>query len=135
MTMSVSFRPQVTQAPTVIQQAKANEYKEDLNQVETDVKNNQISDISAMTQRMQIESKLQDTKVAPVKYVEELKPQNTQESAKVSESNSVSTPNTVTDVIKNFHRGVQHNNHERSQVLFDQMNQYAMSNRILHGLF
>lgn len=135
MTMSVSFRPQVTMAPTVIQQAQANECKEDLKVVDSELKDSQITDISAMTKRMQIESKLQDTKVAPVKYVEELKPIQPQDTAKVSETGSVNTPNSVTDVIKNFHRGIKPTNNERSQVLFNQMNQYAMSNRILHGLF
>lgn len=133
MVTNVSFRPQVSQAPTVIQQAQTQQCKEDLKQLESDVKNNQITDISAMTQRMQIESQMQDSKVAPVKYVEEIAPQNTQ-TAKVSESGNV-TPNTVTDVIKNFHKGKQHSQAERSQMLFDQMNMYAASNRILHGLF
>ncbi|GEM_PF-6864243 len=136
MSMQVSFRAQVAQAPTVIQQAQTNESKEDLNKLKTDTQNNQLTDIAAMTQKMQIESKMQDAKAEPVKYVEDVKPQPSTDTAKVSESGSVSTPNTVTDVIKNFHRGErQYNNNQRAQVLFDQMNQYAMSNRILHGLF
>lgn len=137
MAMQVSFRAQVAQTPTVIQQAQKNESKEDLNKLQTDVKNNQMTDIAAMTQKMQIESKMQDAKAEPVKYVEEVKPQQpSTETEKVSGTGAASTPNNVTDVIKNFHRGErQYNNNQRAQVLFDQMNQYAMSNRILHGLF
>jgi len=134
MVAGVTYRPQVTQAPPVIQQAQAQECKANLQQVENESKNGQITDISAMTQRMQLESKLQDAKVSPVKYVEEVAPQNTQ-TAKVSESGNVNTPKDVTDVIKNFHKGKQYSNNERSQMLFDQMNMYAASNRILHGLF
>lgn len=133
MTTNVSFRPQVTLAPTVVQQAKANECRENLNKVDKDVRNNQISDISAMTQRMQIESQLQDTKVAPVKYVEEVKPQKW-EPAQV-ESASATKPSNVNDVIAKFHRGAQPTRHQQSQVLMDQMNMFAASNMVLHGLF
>ena len=134
MVTGISFRPQVTMAPPVVKQAEANNCREKLNEVETDVKNNQITDISAMTQRMQLESKLQDTKVAPVKYVEETKPQ-TIEPAKVSDVGAMSSPKDITDVIKKFHKGVQPSKFERSQVLMDQMNLYAASNMVLHGLF
>ncbi len=133
MTTSVSFRPQVSLAPTVVQQAKANECRENLNKVDKDVQNNQISDISAMTQRMQIESQLQDTKVAPVKYVEEIKPQQA-EPAKVGEA-SATKPADVKDVIAKFHKGVQPSKYQQSQVLMDQMNMFAASNMVLHGLF
>ena len=134
MVTSVSFRPQVSLAPTVVQQAEASNCREKLNEVKTDARNNEITDISAMTQRMQLESKLQDTKVAPVKYVEEIKPQQTNEVAKSAE-NVATKPKTVTDVIKNFHNGKQMSKVEQSQVLTNQMNMLAASNMILHGLF
>lgn len=134
MVTSVSFRPQVSLAPTVVQQSEANNCREKLNKVETDAKNNQITDISAMTQRMQLESQLQDTKVAPVKYVEEIKPQQTHEVAKTAET-VATKPKTVTDVIKNFHNGKQLSRVEQSQVLTNQMNMMAASNMVLHGLF
>ena len=133
MTTNVSFRPQVSLAPTVVQQAKANECRENLNKVDKDVRNNQISDISAMTQRMMIESQLQDTKVAPVKYVEKVEPQKW-EPAQVGNV-SATKPSNVNDVIAKFHRGVQPSKHQQSQVLMDQMNMFAASNMILHGLF
>ncbi len=134
MVTSVSFRPQISMAPTVVQQAETNNCREKLNQVETDVKNNQITDISAMTQRMQLESQMQDAKVAPVKYVEEVKPQQTNEVAKPAET-VATKPKTVTDVIKNFHNGKQLSKVDQSQVLTNQMNMMAASNMILHGLF
>ncbi len=134
MATSISFRPQVTMAPPVIKQAEANNCKEQLNKVESDVKNNQITDISAMTQRMQLESQLQDTKVAPVTYVEEIKPQPTQ-SPQAAENAASIKPKTVTDVIAKFHKGQQASKVEQSQVLTNQMNMMAASNMILHGLF
>ena len=133
MTTNVSFRPQVSLAPTVVQQSKANECRENLNKVDKDVRNNQISDISAMTQRMMIESQLRDTKVAPVKYVEKVEPQKW-EPAQVGNV-SATKPSNVTDVIAKFHRGAQPSKHQQSQVLMDQMNMFAASNMILHGLF
>lgn len=131
MTTSVSLRPQVTMAPPVIQQAKADNCKAELNRLESDVKNNRVSDISAMTQRMMLESQLNDTKVEPVKYVEEIKPC---EPSKTSDCASTA-PKNITDVIAKFHRGKQPSKVEQSQVLFNQMDMFAASNRILHGLF
>ena len=133
MVTSVSFRPQVTYAAPVVKQAEANDCREKLNEVKNDVRNNQISDISAMTQKMQIESKLQDTKVAPVKYVEEIKTQAWQPTP--SERIDATKPNTVTDVIAKFHKGEQPSKVEQSNVLTSQMNMLAASNMILHGLF
>ena len=73
MTSFMAIRPQVNVAPTVTQQADANNYKAELNKVDSDVKKNQISDIAAMTKKTDLESKLNDTKTEPVKYVEDVK--------------------------------------------------------------
>lgn len=122
----------------VVQQAKAKSCKEELNRVETDVRNNQISDITAMTQRMQLESQLNDTKVAPVKYVEEVKPQIYQTAQSAADVDTIK-PKNVMDVIGKFHQNTNYatapSKHERSQVMANQLNQMAISNRILHGLF
>lgn len=134
MVANVSFRPQITMAPPVIKQAEANNCREKLNEVETDVKNNQITDISAMTQRMQLESQLQDTKVAPVKYVEETKPQSLQP-AEASKNAYATKPASINDVIAKFHKGQQPSKVEQTQVLTNQMNMLAASNMVLHGLF
>jgi hypothetical protein len=131
MTTSVSFRPQVTLAKSVVNQAKANYCKEGLNNVEKAVQNNKLTDISAMTQRMQLESQLNETKVAPVKFVEEIKPQPLQ-TAKVADVGGIKN---VTDVIKNFHKGKVASKADQAQVLTNQMNMIAASNMILHGLF
>ena len=132
MVASVSFRPQVTMSAPVVQQAKAENCKEELNRLDSDVKKNRVSDISAMTQRMMLESQLNDTKVEPVKYVEELKP--TENSPATSNAADI-TPKNVTDVIAKFHKGKQPSKVEQSQVLMNQMDMFATSNRLLHGLF
>ena len=136
MTVGVSLRPQVAVAPTPVQQACVNNCKEEMKQVKTAVQNNQITDIAAMTQKMQIESTLNDAKTAPVTYVEKTKPiEVPSDTTKVAEAGSLAKPENITDVIKNFRKGgEQYSNHERSQMLMDQMNQFAMNNRILHGL-
>ena len=134
MATSVTFRPQVSLAPTVVQQSEANNCREKLNKVETDARNNQITDISAMTQRMQIESQLRDTKVAPVKYVEEIKPK-VMHTAQPSDYSVSTRPKTVTDVIARMHNGKVPSKVEQSQVLANEMNLMAASNRVLHGLF
>lgn len=134
MTTSVSFRPQVSLAPTVTQQSDANNFKAALNQLQTDFNNNEVSDIAAMTQKTDLESKLNETKAEPVKYVEDVK------TNKTSDGNSVEQSKVVTDpafekTIKNLQSGKQYSLNEREQMLTSQMNQMAMNNRILHGLF
>ncbi|MCD8378555.1 MAG: hypothetical protein LUB59_07195 [Candidatus Gastranaerophilales bacterium] len=134
MTTNISFRPQVGMAPTVTQQADANNYRAELNQVDTDVKNYEISDIAAMTRRTDLESKLQETKAAPVKYVEDVNP------IKTSETDSTEFVKTVTNpgfenTVKNLQNGKQYSLNERDLMLTNQMNQMAVNNRILHGLF
>ena len=134
MTANISFRPQTTMSAPVVQQSKAESCKEELNRINADIRNNRVSDIAGMTQRMQVESELNDTKVPTVKYVEEIKPQQntTQNVSKPGK------PQDITDVIKKFHKSYQSNpisNHDYSQMMTDKMNQLAISNRILHGLF
>ena len=133
MATSVSYRPQVRLTMPVVKQTEVNSCRENLREVKKAVKENQLTDISAMTQRMEIESKLNDAKVSPVKFVEEIRPQET-ELAKVAEPTTLTTPKTVTDVIAKFHKGNQPSKHEQSQVLMNQMNMFAASNMVLHGL-
>jgi len=135
MTTSVSLiRPQVNTAPTVTQQADASKFKSELNQVNTDVKNNQISDIAAMTKKTDLESKLNETKAEPVKYVEDTKTQKTSETDKTEESKNVTNPG-FENAVKNLQNGKQYSLNEKDLMLTNQMNQMAINNRILHGLF
>ncbi len=134
MVANVSFRPQITMAQPDIKQAQARNFKVRMNEVESDAKNNQITDISAMTQRMQLESQLNDTKVEPVKYVEDTQPKSIQTVQSI-ESAAEIKPNNVTDVIAKFHKGKQPSKVEQSQVLTNQMSMMAASNMVLHGLF
>lgn len=134
MTASVSFRPQITLSAPVVQQSKSRNCKEELNRIDADVRNNRITNFTGMTERMRVESQLYDTKVAPVKYVEEIKPQHnsSQDVARIGK------PKNINDVIRKFHTSHQTNtisNHDYSMMMTDKMNQLAISNRILHGLF
>jgi len=135
MATAVTFRPQVCNAPTVVQQSRARACRENLNKVEEGVRKNELSDIAGMTERMQLESQLNEAKVAPVKYVEEIKPQESLQTAKVSETSAMTKPKNVTDVIRNFHNGKQESRADRANVISQQMNMMAVNNMILHGLF
>lgn len=134
MTTNVSFRPQVSIAPTVTQQADANNYKAALNQLKADYNNNQVSDIAAMTQKTNLESKLQETKAEPVKYVEDVNAPKTSDVNSTEQSKVVTNP-AFEKTVKNLQNGKQYSLNEREQMLTSQMNQMAMNNRILHGLF
>ena len=117
MVAAVSFRPQVYMTSTnSVKQEAINNGKSELNEIKSEVKNNQLSDISAMTQRMQIESKIQDAKTEP-------------------ENIDATKPKTITDVIAKMHKGQVASKPEQTDVLTNQMNMFATSNRILHGLF
>lgn len=129
----VSFTPKISMAKPVIRQSEANLCKENLNRVEKAVRKFQISDIGAMTEKIQLNSKLNETKVSPIKYVEEIKPQNI--SSRSNENLSVgSVQPGIENVIKKFHKQNAPSNHEKAQVLTEQMNMLATSNMILHGL-
>lgn len=130
---TITFRPQITMSKPVVRQAEADFCRENLNRVEKAVHNNNVSDIGAMTEKIRLETNLNDTKVPPVKYVEEIKPQNIQ-TQKVDNSDLISSPHGITDVIKSFHKKNTPSKHEQSQVLFNQMNMLAANNMVLHGL-
>lgn len=130
----MAIRPQVNVAPTVTQQADANNFKAELNKVDTDVKNNQISDIAAMTKKTDLESKLNDTKAEPVKYVEDVKTKNVESTDKADETKNVTNPG-FENTVKKLQNGKQYSLNEKSMMLTNQMNQMAINNRILHGLF
>lgn len=134
MTSFMAIRPQVNVAPTVTQQADANNYKAELNKVDSDVKNNQISDIAAMTKKTDLESKLNDTKAEPVKYVEDVKTSDVKSADKTENAKNVTNPG-FESTIKNLQNGKQYSLNEKSMMLTNQMNQMAINNRILHGLF
>ena len=136
MVAAVSFRPQVYMTSTnSVKQEAINNGKSELNEIKSEVKNNQLSDISAMTQRMQIESKIQDAKTEPVKYDEEIKQKQRTDFAQQKENIDATKPKTITDVIAKMHKGQVASKPEQTDVLTNQMNMFATSNRILHGLF
>jgi hypothetical protein len=134
MTTSVSFRPQVSLAPTVTQQSDAKEFKSALNQLKQDYNNNQVGDIAMMTKRTDLENKIQDTKTEPVKYVEDVKTNKPSDTSSTEQIKTVTNP-AFDKTIKNLQNGKQYSLNEREQMLTSQMNQMAINNRLLHGLF
>lgn len=134
MVTSVSLRPQVNLAYHPVKEAVTRNCREQLNNVQKAVRNHQISDLGAMAQKMQLNTQIQAAKVPPVRYIEEIKPQNLQAAAKTSDVGSLTKPKTITDVIRRFHNGAQPSKHEQSQVLANQMDMFAANNMVLHGL-
>lgn len=132
MTKSISLmRPQVNNVPTVTQQFDADNIKAELNMVDDDVNNCRISDIAAMTKKTNLESKLNDTKAAPVKYVEDYAISKAPEAD--DEISCVSTPD-FENTVKNLQDGKQYSLSEKDLMLTNQLNQMALNNKILHGL-
>ena len=131
MSGTISFiKPRLNTAPTVTQQAAANNLKTELDTVISEVKNYQISDIAAMTRRTNLESKLSDTKAAPVKFVDDVKTVKTDK----TEESYVTNPD-FENAVKSLRESKQYSLNEKDKMLTEQMNQMALNNKILHGLF
>ena len=79
MTTSISFRPQINISPNFAQKSEAIQFKVALEQIKTDYQNNQTTDIGFMTQKTNLESKIQETKTEPIKLVEDIKPSESTE--------------------------------------------------------
>ena len=133
MTTSISFRPQINISPNFAQKSEANQFKVALEQIKTDYQNNQTTDIGFMTQKTNLESKIQETKTEPIKLVEDIKPSESTE--KTSEAKVLATDPAFDKTVKNLQNGKQYSLNERDKILTNQMNQFAINNRILHGLF
>ena len=129
MTLAVRFRPRVNFCANAVQQAQINAAQENLENLR------EMGDtgIAGMTARIKAQEALFDSKVPPVQEVAEEKPLQ-HYSQSVAESGSLNQQPSVTDVIKNFHKGKTYSKVEHSNMLMNQMNQYAVSNMVLHGL-
>ena len=130
MSGTISFiRPQVNTVPTVTQKTDTDNLKAELNTVNSEQEDYKISDIAAMTRRINLESKLNDTKAAPVKYEDEIKTAETEET-----SGGYATNPDFENAVKSLRENRQYSLNEKDMMLAEQMNQMALSNKILHGL-
>lgn len=116
--------------PTVNQQQRVNKVKLEKNQVADDLKNGQISDMSAMSEKVALDSKMSDARKPEVKYAEVVttKPTDALDKTKAPE---------VTSPIANVDRqqkGKEMSEAEKQTVVDKQMNQMAINNKVLHGL-
>lgn len=134
MSLSVSFKPMVSNFAPSFKSSEAKDVKAEMSKLESDSKNQKLNDLSVMSTRMDLESKLNDTKVAPVEYVEDVKPAKPLNAPKEVEKNSYVTAPSLDSTVKKFQQGKAPSRVEQDAVLTDQMNQMAVNNRILHGL-
>ena len=93
-----------------------------------------MNDLTVMSNRMNLESKLNDTKTSPVQYVEDVKPAKSSEATKEVEKNSHVTVPTLDSTVKKFQEGKAPSKVDQDRVLTNQMSYMAVNNRVLHGL-
>lgn len=134
MNLSVSFKPMVSNFAPSFKSSEAKDVKAQINELEDKSKSQNLNDLSVMSSRMDLESKLNETKSAPVQYVEDVKPAKPAESVKEVEKNSYVTAPSLDSTVKKFQDGKAPSRVEQEAVLTDQMNQMAVNNKILHGL-
>lgn len=133
MTTSISFRPKINIRPSFTQKAEVSQFKTALEQIQADYLNKQTSDIGKMTEQTKLESKIQDSKTEPIKYVEDLK---LNPLSKQNETTTLAnTDKNFEGIVKNIQNGKQYSLNERENILTNQMNQIAIHNKILHGLY
>lgn len=134
MSLSVSFKPVVSNFSPSFRSSDAQAIKTQISELEDNSKNQRMNDLSVMSNRMDLESKLNETKSAPVTYVEEVKPVKQSESTKEVDKTSYVTEPSLDSTVKKFQNGKAPSRVEQDAVLTNQMNQMAVNNRILHGL-
>ena len=134
MTSSVSFKPMVSNFAPSFKSNDAKDLKIQLSELSENSRNQKLNDLSVMSSRMDLESKLNETKTAPVEYVEDVKPLKPDNSVKEVDKNSYVTAPSLDSTVKKFQQGKAPSRVEQDAVLTDQMNQMAVNNRILHGL-
>lgn len=134
MSSSVSFKPMVSNFAPSFKSNDAKDLKIQLSELSENSRNQKLNDLSVMSSRMDLESKLNETKTAPVEYVEDVKPLKPETSVKGVEKNSYVTAPSLDSTVKKFQEGKELTRVEQDAVLTDQMNQMAVNNKILHGL-
>ena len=134
MSLSVSFKPMVSSFAPSFKSNDAKDLKNQLSELKETSQNQKMNDLTVMSNRMNLESKLNDTKTSPVQYVEDVKPTKPNEVTKEVEKNSYVTAPTLDTTVKKFQEGKAPSKVDQDRVLTNQMSYMAVNNRILHGL-
>ena len=134
MSLSVSFKPMVSSFAPSFKSNDAKDLKNQLSELKETSQNQKMNDLTVMSNRMNLESKLNDTKTSPVQYVEDVKPTKPNEATKEVEKNSYVTAPTLDTPVKKFQEGKAPSKVDQDRVLTNQMSYMAVNNRILHGL-
>lgn len=134
MSLSVSFKPMVSSFAPSFKSNDAKDLKNQLSELKETSQNQKMNDLTVMSNRMNLESKLNDTKTSPVQYVEDVKPTKPNEATKEVEKNSYVTAPTLDSTVKKFQEGKAPSKVDQDRVLTNQMSYMAVNNRILHGL-
>lgn len=131
MTTSVSLRPVVSNFAPSMQNNQAKDLKIALCELNETSREKRMNALSFMSNKLNLESKINETKVAPVEFVEDVKP--TQSFKGIEKSSNVTAPS-LESTIKNFQKGKTLSRVDNDVKLTNQMNYFAMNNRVLHGL-
>lgn len=131
MTTSVSLRPVVSNLAPSMQNNQAKNLKIALCELNEVSREKRMNALSFMSNKLNLESKINETKVAPVEFVEDVKP--TQSFKGIEKSSNVTAPS-LESTIKNFQKGKTLSRVDNDAKLTSQMNYIAMNNRVLHGL-
>ena len=134
MSLSVSFKPMVSSFAPSFKSNDAKDLKNQLSELKETSQNQKMNDLTVMSNRMNLESKLNDTKTSPVQYVEDVKPAKPNEATKEVEKNSYVTAPTLDSTVKKFQEGKAPSKVDQDRVLTNQMSYMAVNNRVLHGL-
>lgn len=134
MSLSVSFKPMVSSFAPSFKSNDAKDLKNQLSELKETSQNQKMNDLTVMSNRMNLESKLNDTKTSPVQYVEDVKPTKPNEATQEVEKNSYVTAPTLDTTVKKFQEGKAPSKVDQDRVLTNQMSYMAVNNRILHGL-
>ena len=133
MTTSVSFRPVVSNFAPSMQTNQAKDFKIALCELNETSREKKMNALLFMSNKLNLESKINETKVAPVEFVEDVKPVKTQSFKGIEKNSNVTAPS-LESTIKNFQKGKTLSKVESDAKLTNQMNYFAMNNRVLHGL-
>lgn len=134
MNLSISFKPMVSNFAPSFKSSDTKDLKVQLSELNESSKAKKMNDLSVISSRMDLESKLNDAKPAPVQYVEDVKPVNSVDSVKEVDKNSYVTMPTLDSTVKKFQDGKAPSQVEQDSVLTKQMDQIAVNNKVLHGL-
>lgn len=131
------FRPYVSVVPTVTQQQRVNQIKLERNEVTDDLRNGKISDMQAMSERVDLESQLMDAraKVASASNgIDVVGVDRTPKSSDVVTAPREVTKSATVNNVERQQKGKELSNVEKQNIVEQQMNQMAINNQVLHGL-